>query len=147
MASKSQICEFLHQDLNFGAFFIVLNIYFIFFITISCMTMWYSGKHSCLESRRPGFKSHYCQKSFFSFKSWRRNSKICDQDAISIWLPLNSCVDASLNKGCVISKDFLIYQNVFKVNFSMIYQLPSSLIAINITFPKTFLPFSKTFLT
>ena len=25
MASKSQICEFLHQDLNFGAFFIVLN--------------------------------------------------------------------------------------------------------------------------
>ena len=30
MASKSQICEFLHQDLNFGAFFIVLNIYFIF---------------------------------------------------------------------------------------------------------------------
>ena len=96
MASKSQICEFLHQDLNFGAFFIVLNIYFIFFITNSYKTMWRSGKHSCLGSRRPGFKSYYCQKSFFSFKSWRRNSKICDQDAISIWLPLDSCVDASL---------------------------------------------------
>ena len=96
MASKSQICEFLHQDLNFGAFFIVLNMYFIFFIKNLYKTMWRSGKHSCLGSRRPGFKSHYCQKSFFSFKSWRRNSKICDQDAISIWLPLNSCVDASL---------------------------------------------------
>ena len=69
MASKSQICEFLHQDLNFGAFFIVLNMYFIFFITDSYKTMWRSGKHSCLGSRRPGFKSHYCQKSFFSFKS------------------------------------------------------------------------------
>ena len=96
MASKSQICEFLHQDLNFGAFFIVLNIYFIFFIINSYEAMWYSGKYSCLGSRRPGFNSHYCKKSFFSFKSWRRNSKICDQDAISIWLPLNSCVDASL---------------------------------------------------
>ena len=96
MASKSQICEFLHQDLNFGAFFIVLNMYFIFFIKNLYKTMWRSGKHSCLGSRRPGFKSHYCQKSFFSFKSWRRNSKICDQDAISIWLPLNNCVDASL---------------------------------------------------
>ena len=96
MASRSQICEFLHQDLNFGAFFILLDIWFIFFIALACKSGWCIGKHSCLWTRRPGFKLPYCQNSFFSFKSWWRNSKICDQDAISIWPPLDSWVNAIL---------------------------------------------------
>ena len=96
MASRSQICEFLHQDLNFGAFFILLDTWFIFFIALACKTEWCIGKYSCLGTRRHEFKSPYCQKSFFSFKSWWRNSKICDQDAISIWPPLDSWVNAIL---------------------------------------------------
>ena len=66
------------------------------FIAMTSKTEWCIGKHSCLGTRGPGFKPPYCQKSFFSFKSWWRNSKICDQDAISIWPPLDSWVNAIL---------------------------------------------------
>ena len=51
MASRSQICEFLHQDLNFGAFFILLE--FDSYFSMLCHVR-QSGVLASIAALQPG---------------------------------------------------------------------------------------------